>query len=229
MAAITAWDDYYIPGTKVLANKLNISDPETLQMAEDFIAMPRLAELLAQPGHAITLDYSGFQQVHRVIFGDVYAWAGEPRTTPAIPMTKEYRDVVNFAFDDPDAPVGTYGYYPGPAVAEAAKRQFSELSRENNLQSLPRDQFIERLAEHWAEINTIHPFREGNTRTQVVFFALLASEAGHQLRTLDLLENDALREEFIAARFYAQITVRYDPLARVLARIISTAPCGRSA
>ncbi|MFA4085271.1 Fic family protein [Mycobacteroides salmoniphilum] len=220
MPPITAWDDYYIPGTKVLANKLNISDPDTLQAAEDFIAMPRLAELLAQPALAIPLDYTGMQQIHRTIFGDVYDWAGEPRTTPAAPMTKKYRDVVNYAWDDPDAPVGTYGYYPGPAVAEAAHRQFSELARENNLQGLPRDRFIERLAEHWAEINAIHPFREGNTRTQVVFFARLAAEAGHQLRTLELLENEPLQDEFIAARFYAQITVNYGPMAHVLGRII---------
>ncbi|WP_016889789.1 Fic/DOC family protein [Mycobacteroides abscessus] len=220
MAPITAWVDYFIPGTQVLANKLGLTDAATLQAAEDAIASTRITALLAEPGDAITLDYTGFQRIHRIIFGDVYSWAGQPRTTPLGQMTKEYRDVVNHSFDDTEAPLRKYPYYPGPYVDEAAHKQFSKLARENNLQGLNRGEFISRLAGHWAEINTIHSFREGNTRTQVVFFALLADAAGHRLRTLELLENEALHEEFIAARFYAQSTTNYEPLAQVLERII---------
>ncbi|WP_272818818.1 Fic family protein, partial [Mycobacteroides abscessus] len=43
------------------------------------------------------------------------------------------------------------------------------------MKGLDHARFVGRLAEHWAEINTVHPFREGNTRTQAVFFALLAA------------------------------------------------------
>jgi cell filamentation protein len=43
-------------------------------------------------------------------------------------------------------------------------------------------------------LNAIHPFREGNGRTQVSFIALLADQAGHPL-ALDRLEP----EPFLAA------------------------------
>lgn len=220
MVPITSWDDYFIPGTEVLANKLGLTEHATLQVHEAAITAARITELVSARVHPITLDYSGFQQIHRVIFDDIYAWAGEPRTTPAGRMTKRYRDVVNYPLDDRAAPEIAYGYYPGPAVAEAARHRFSLLAAEDALRGLERDEFVVRLAEHWAEINTVHVFREGNTRTQAVFFALLADAAGHPLQTLELLRSGPLREDFIAARFYAQMTVNYGPLARVLNRIV---------
>ncbi|WP_144440124.1 Fic family protein [Rhodococcus erythropolis] len=43
-----------------------------------------------------------------------------------------------------------------------------------------REEFVVGLAEHWGEINSIHSFREGNTRTQFVFFSELARHAGYE-------------------------------------------------
>ncbi|SLI00821.1 filamentation induced by cAMP protein fic [Mycobacteroides abscessus subsp. abscessus] len=219
MASITVWEDYFIPGTKVLANKIGATTAEELELYEAVHSGNRIAAMLAGTPPR-RFDYTGFQQVHRDIFQDVYEWAGEPRTTPPGRMTKEYRNVVHYPLDDLDAPLMTYGYYQGPAVAAAAHQRFAVLAAEDELKGLQRDQFIDRLAEHWAEINTVHSFREGNTRAQTVFFALLAAAAGHPLRTRDLLHNGPLREAFIAARFYAQMTVDYSPLASTLAHIV---------
>jgi cell filamentation protein len=46
------------------------------------------------------------------------------------------------------------------------------------------------LAYLLAELNAIHPFREGNGRTQLTFLALLADQAGHSL-DLDKLDPEA--------------------------------------
>lgn len=220
MAPIKAWDDYFIPGTEVLANKLGLTDPDALQAYESAITAARITDLVKYRIHSISLDYNGFQHIHRILFEDIYAWAGQPRTTPTDRMTKRYRDVVTYPLDDLSAPEIAYGYYPGPAVAEAAQQRFTLLASENHLRGLDRDLFIARLAEHWAEINTVHCYREGNTRAQVVFFALLANAAGHPMRPLELLRNDTLREDFNSARFYAQMTVDYRPLAQVLSAIV---------
>ena len=41
--------------------------------------------------------------------------------------------------------------------------------------------FAEEAAAFLAYLNAIHPFREGNGRTQLTFTALLAAQAGHPL------------------------------------------------
>jgi cell filamentation protein len=53
---------------------------------------------------------------------------------------------------------------------------------ESYLRGLPRGQFIARLAYYLGEVNAVHPFREGNGRTQRAFFGQLARDAGHRIR-----------------------------------------------
>jgi cell filamentation protein len=67
------------------------------------------------------------------------------------------------------------------------QRIFAELVRENSLRGLEAKSFASRAAHILAELNAIHPFREGNGRTQNVFLLLLAEHAGHPLdfRLLD--------------------------------------------
>ena len=48
----------------------------------------------------------------------------------------------------------------------------------NYLRGLPREPFVDRLAHYFAEVNAIHPFREGNGRTQRAFFHQLCRMAG---------------------------------------------------
>ncbi|MDR0950854.1 MAG: Fic family protein [Candidatus Ancillula sp.] len=55
---------------------------------------------------------------------------------------------------------------------------------ENLLQSLKREQFIQRLAYFYDQVNYIHPFREGNGRTQRLFFDEVAVGAGYKINWL---------------------------------------------
>lgn len=68
---------------------------------------------------------------------------------------------------------------------------FGELGDENFLRGLTRDAFIERLAYYLSEVNALHPFREGNGRTQRAFFGQLARDAGFALgwQRLDAARN----------------------------------------
>lgn len=166
------------------------------------------------------------KSIHRHIFQDVYEWAGQERVGPMGKMTKDGPDVVNFAVGDPDAPTVAYGYYPAGAIADAAHAQYHMLADENHLVGLGLDAFVGRLAEHWGEINTIHAFREGNTRSQFVFFSQLADNAGYTLESEAFKVGSPLRDEFVAARFYNQATTKTDPLAELLAKV--TRPVGAS-
>ena len=53
------------------------------------------------------------------------------------------------------------------------------------------DEYIRKLAHYYSEINILHPFREGNGRTQRVFFSQLAMLAGYRFawERLDRDEN----------------------------------------
>lgn len=84
-----------------------------------------------------------------------------------------------------------------------------------------REQFVAGLADHWGEINTIHSFCEGNTRTQSVFFSQLAREAGYELDVGQFAENVPLRTEFGQARFYNQAAARTDRLVEVLNKALT--------
>ena len=215
------WDDYFIPGTSVLRNIANITDADRLRTFEEIQTRGRLVELASNPIPG-AFDYDHMKAIHRHVFQDVYEWAGQERVGPLGKMTKEGPDVVNFAPGDPAAPAVAYGYYPSPAIADAAADQYRKLGQENHLVGLPKEQFVDRLAEHWGELNTIHFAREGNTRTQFVFFSQLAENAGYRLDTEAFKVGSPLRDEFVAARFYNQATTKTDRLAAVLSKAIDT-------
>jgi cell filamentation protein len=54
------------------------------------------------------------------------------------------------------------------------KAVFTDLKSGGYLKQTSRLAFVERAAWFWSEINAIHPFREGNGRTQTLFLAEMA-------------------------------------------------------
>jgi cell filamentation protein len=68
-----------------------------------------------------------------------------------------------------------------------------ELRGDKMLRGMDRDQFIDRLSYHYDRWNYVHPFREGNGRTQRVFWNRVAADAGWQLdwRPVQGAVNDA--------------------------------------
>jgi cell filamentation protein len=102
-------------------------------------------------------DLTHLQAFHREIFGDVYPWAGEIR-------------VVGIARSDP--------FCLPQHIETYSADVFGGLAKERYLRGLRRHRFLDRLAHYLAEVNAIHPFREGNGRTQRAFFRQLSREAG---------------------------------------------------
>jgi cell filamentation protein len=165
-------DDPYIdPVTGVLRNKLGLTTAAELEAAEREITHAALILLRETPVRA-TYDLPHLCAIHRRIFGDIYDWAGQVRS---VAIAK------GSLFCLPQ--------YIEPSAAEI----FRQLRDENFLQSLERDAFIDRLAYYLGEVNAIHPFREGNGRTQRAFFEQLAYDAGFTLawQHLDAARNIA--------------------------------------
>ena len=61
-------------------------------------------------------------------------------------------------------------------------REFVERVHDTRyLRGLPRRHFVEKATSLFSELNTIHPFREGNGRVQRLFFECLAEQAKQYL------------------------------------------------
>jgi cell filamentation protein len=61
------------------------------------------------------------------------------------------------------------------------RKLFGRLSAERFLRGFAGEEFARRAAHLVAELNAIHPFREGNGRTQLIHPTLLAARAGRPL------------------------------------------------
>jgi cell filamentation protein len=149
-------DPYIDQTTGVLKNRLGLTDPAVLAEVEWDVSTAVAIRLLSfgLDGH---YDLLHLRRFHRELFGDVYPWAGEIRTV-AISKTD---------------------MFCLPQHIEAyATEVFGQLADEKHLRGLPRDRFVDRVTHYFAEVNAIHPFREGNGRTQRAFFHQLAREAG---------------------------------------------------
>lgn len=213
MTVFKSWNDYFIPGTTTLRNKIvsrqepyGISDPARLRAAEDLLVSARLIDLLLHP-IAGMFDYNHMKAIHQYLFQDVYEWAGQERVAPVAPQ-----------FLDKDGHL----YYPaGETLATAANEQYRLIAKANYLRGLEQSDFVAELAERWGEINVIHSFREGNTRSQLVFFSQLCEQAGYELRLDQLAYGTELNQEFIAARFHSQDTGSNRALAEVLNKTVS--------
>jgi cell filamentation protein len=153
-------DPYVYPGTGALRNLAGLHDADTLADHEAQVSTLRLAQLAAVRLEG-AYDLPHLQEFHRFIFQDVYSWAGELRSVPLAKPGSMFA-----------LPAHIESY-----IAEVLRR----LAGEEHLFGLRRDQFAERLTHYYAEINAVHPFREGNGRTQRAFLRQFALDAGHTL------------------------------------------------
>lgn len=151
-------DPYCYPGTGVLKNRLGLRNRADLEAFEAEISAQRATE----PLPAGRLSYAHYRAIHRHLFQDVYAWAGRPRT---IRIAKG----------------GNAFCYP-EHIDREMRRLFADLAQQNYFRVLDAGTFARRATHFLAELNAIHPFREGNGRTQLTFLALLAEKEGHPLR-----------------------------------------------
>lgn len=66
-------------------------------------------------------------------------------------------------------------------IEDQANTLFGKLEKEDYLHHTPAEDIPARLAYYLSEINVLHPFREGNGRTQRLFIEYLAYEAGYDV------------------------------------------------
>ena len=150
-------DPYSYRGTACLKNRLGLRDPDTLQAFELEMSTLRADE----PLPAGRFGPPHYRRIHRHLFQDVYRWAGRYRT---IATSK-----------------GGNLFCRPQFIEREMTRLFDRLKSADFLLGSSRDVFIRSVAEFISDLNAIHPFREGNGRSQLAFLHLLALRAGHPL------------------------------------------------
>lgn len=169
-------DPYQYSGSTVLKNLPDIRDHAALEVFEQRVTALRLDEVMTAIVDA-PVNLSTWKTIHRTLFQDVYAWAGETRT---VQLAKG-----NTVFAMPEH------------IETEAKRIFDAFTHENII-TLDRAQFTARLAYYFGELNVLHPFREGNGRTQKLLFDEIARRADYEIDWAKI-DVDALLQAVIAA------------------------------
>ena len=165
-------DNYYCyPHSNCLRNKFNITDEEELKDMERQITSVRAAQILKDPIKGL-FDENHLKAIHKHLFQDLYSWAGEFRK-------------VNISKGNPFC---LFQYIP-----EQLNKLFKELKNEAYLSLLNENDLAARLAYYLGELNAIHPFREGNGRTQRIFIMELALKNGYILDLSHVEKKDMIR------------------------------------
>ena len=174
-------DRYTYPDSEVLRNLEGIEDPAAAHAAETTFAYQRLVELEQHPIPG-QFDLPHLQAIHRDVYQDLWQWAGELRTVDT--------GTTNTALVHcrPDF------------IEDEADRIFADLRSDDYLRSMSHERVADRLAYHWGETTVLHPFRDGNSRSQRAFFHQLTREAGWRI---DWHGINAAMEQFKHARLVA--------------------------
>jgi cell filamentation protein len=145
---------YTDPTTGLLRNLQNITDADTLLFVETAAVTKRLQELYENPIKIVGID-SVFK-IHKHLFQDIYEWAGKKRIVEISKDGKQFFPISHF---------GNAFTYIHQLIAE-----FKKLDKDS------KSLLAEKLAEILDNLNYLHPFREGNGRTQREALRILALE-----------------------------------------------------
>ena len=149
---------YCYPDTDILKNNLNIQDESRLSQAEIRLVSIRLYQLQVHPVSG-RFDFNHLCRIHGHIFQDIYDWAGKPRT-------------VNIA-------KGNSLFCPAWNIYGYADDVFRDFYKDGINSSSSIEQFVRTFAAHYANLNALHPFREGNGRSQREYCRELCLQCGY--------------------------------------------------
>lgn len=151
---------YCYDNSEVLINKLNIHNRKDLQYYEAKITAAK-SLALRQQGITGNFDKKHYLSIHEYLFEDIYPFAGKLRQE--------------------NISKGEFRFAEWEYVEQELDRLLEDLKKENYLTELPKEQLAKRLTYYLSEFNVLHPFREGNGRTNREFIRQLALKNGYNL------------------------------------------------
>ena len=135
---------YCYPDSDVLKNKLNIRNKDELKAAEEEFTAVKQLVLLQDPVKGY-FTKTHLLRIHRFLFEDVYPFAGQIQ-----------REQIS---------KGDTMFYPPDTIDRELNRVFAAIHENKLLKEKKASEQIQNLSWTMAELNIIHPFREGNGRS----------------------------------------------------------------
>jgi cell filamentation protein len=178
-------DLYCCEGTDVLRNKLNIQDEKTLNLIE--AEQSRMEMMILYNSGFSDFTVPGFYKLHEILFKDIYDWAGKPR-------------VINLIKREALLCGKSVWYSNSDDIDRDMELVFKELKAINRTEK--PETFIKRLVPKIAALWQVHPFREGNTRTVVMFMTFFIESFGYYVdKKLLATYAGYVRNSFVLASF----------------------------
>ena len=148
---------YCYPNSDTLINKFNITDNKELFEIETELTSIRMGELQNNPLKG-DFDFNHLRAIHKYIFQDIYKWAGDIRTVE----------------------IGKGNLFCTVACIEGyAKSVFDKYYSQCYAAKDDFDEYIRVFSNNYGDLNALHPFREGNGRTQREFARLVCLQCGY--------------------------------------------------
>ena len=144
---------YCYENSGILINKLDIRDYKQLEKYEAKITAAKSLGLRIK-GITGDFDKKHYISIHKYLFEDIYPFAGE--------------------FREENIGKGEFRFASFEYIEPELDRLLNELKQENFLAGLSKQELAKRLAYYLSELNVLHPFREGNGRTNREFIRQLA-------------------------------------------------------
>ena len=142
------------PESDVLINKYNIRDKELLEKFEIQKVFAKLLGLDVKPTRiAYTYDVEHMVSIHKYLFGDIYEWAGTFRKEN---LYKSERVLSG----------GSAEYADYNEIDKRLKKLLQEYADFDWMTAMEKGDVV---SDFLLELWSIHPFREGNTRTCITF------------------------------------------------------------
>jgi cell filamentation protein len=171
----------------ILDNKFGITDRYKLDEVEFEFVRKRLDELRLKPiVDKFTIKH--LKNIHHYIFQDVYPWAGEFREGGYIRK--------NRVFENGNSHIVEYSY--SDYLDYNLKKELDKLSKEKNYTKCTnKEEFCIKLANLYKDLDFLHPFAEGNSRTLREFTRQIGQNAGFDVQWEKTL---AIKDELYMAR-----------------------------
>lgn len=158
--------NYCYEGTDTLINKLNITNDKDLFNAERELVSFRTYELNEKPLKG-NFDFDYLKKIHKYLFQDIYRWAGNIRNC-------------NIAKQDL--------FCLSEYIETFGTDIFNKLKEENYFVYYDNELTIEKLVDLFADINALHPFRDGNGRTSRLLANYILKAYGYDLKGFYVME-----------------------------------------
>ena len=188
-------NQYTYPNSTVLINKQNITNIEEAYRNEHLFVTRRLADLRLKTIEVYSI--SDILAIHKYLFQDVYAWAGQFRKVNISKNGNPFMSIQSFS---------------------TAQVYINRLIHTYYQTANSKDEIIKQLAKILDNLNYFHPFREGNGRTQREVIRSLALSKGYSAQ-VRVEQDDEVYNLYMDGTVYGDLGKLEELLGKILEKL----------